>query len=209
LPSCLVDVIALSQHDDSRTSAPIVYNPPPNPKGAAIMRYAIIRYARVAILVAVALFAVSPLRAQAPSDAPPPAENLAAARELVAVMKATDQFKVLLPSIFQALKQAIVQGRPEVAKDYDAIVPIVTAGAMKRLDAFAEVLATVYARNFSVDELHDLIAFYKTPTGQKLIARQPVIAHESLIAGQQFGQELIADLRQQIDDELKKRGDAN
>jgi uncharacterized protein len=209
LPSCLVDVIALSQHDDSRTSAPIVYNPPPNPKGAATMRYAILRYARVAILVALALFAVSPLRAQAPSDAPPPAENLAAARELVAVMKATDQFKVLLPSIFQALKQAIVQGRPEVAKDYDAIVPIVTAGAMKRLDAFAEVLATVYARNFSVDELHDLIAFYKTPTGQKLIARQPVIAHESLIAGQQFGQELIADLRQQIDDELKKRGDAN
>jgi uncharacterized protein len=173
------------------------------------MRYAILGYARVAVFVALAFFAVSPLRAQAPSDAPPPAENLAAARELVAVMKATDQFKVLLPSIFQALKQAIVQGRPEVAKDYDAIVPIVTAGAMKRLDAFAEVLATVYARNFSVDELHDLIAFYKTPTGQKLIARQPVIAHESLIAGQQFGQELIADLRQQIDDELKKRGDAN
>jgi uncharacterized protein len=173
------------------------------------MRYAIIRYARVAVFVALAFFAASPLRAQAPSEAPPPAENLAAARELVSTMKATDQFKILLPSIFQALKQAIVQGRPDVAKDYDAIVPIVTAGAMKRLDAFADVLAVVYARNFSVDEIHDLIAFYKTPTGQKLIARQPIIAHESMVAGQQFGQELVADLRQQIDDELKKRGDAN
>jgi uncharacterized protein len=173
------------------------------------MRYASIRYARVAVFAAVALFAMSPLRAQIPSTTPPPAENLAAARQLVQVMKATDQFKVLLPSIFEALKQAIVQGRPDVAKDYDAIVPIVTAGAMKRLDAFADVLAGVYARNFSVDEIHDLIAFYQTPTGQKLIARQPIIAHESMVAGQQFGQELVADLRQQIDDELKKRGDAN
>jgi uncharacterized protein len=173
------------------------------------MRYASIRQACVAIFVVVIFFAVSPLRAQTPSTTPPPAENLAAARQLIQVMKATDQFKVLLPNIFEALKQAIVQGRPDVAKDYDAIVPIVTAAAMKRLDAFADVLAGVYASNFSVDELHDLIAFYQTPTGQKLIARQPIIARESMVAGQQFGQELVADLRQQIDDELKKRGDAN
>lgn len=183
--------------------------------GAMIMVYeadnqgAIMRYARAAVFVIVAVLACGPLRAQTPSTTPPPAENLTAARELVQVMKATDQFKAVLPGIFQALKPAIVQDRPQIANDYDAIIPIVTAGAMKRLDAFADMLAEIYARNFSVDEIHDLTAFYQTPTGQKLIARQPIIAHESLVAGQQFGQQLITDLRQQIDDELKKRGDAN
>jgi uncharacterized protein len=162
-----------------------------------------------AVLVTFACLAASPLRAQAPSTTPPSADNLAAARELVTTMKATDQFKLLLPNIFQALKPAIVQNRPDAAKDYDAIIPIVTAGAMKRLDDFADMLAGIYARNFTLDELHDLIAFYKTPTGQKLIAQQPVIARESMVAGQKFGQELVMDLRQQISDELKKRGYAN
>jgi hypothetical protein len=167
------------------------------------------RYTIIAVFVTLACLAAGPLRAQAPSATPPSADNLAAARELVTTMKATDQFKLLLPNIFQALKPAIVQNRPDAAKDYDAIIPIVTAGAMKRLDDFANMLAGIYARNFTLDELHDLIAFYKTPTGQKLIAQQPVIARESMVAGQKFGQELVADLRQQISDELKKRGDAN
>ena len=115
----------------------------------------------------------------------------------------------MLPTIFQALKPAFVQGRPEVEKDYDAIVPIITAGAMQRLNDFADMLAGIYARNFSVDEIHDLTAFYRTPTGQKLIEQQPIIAHESLAAGQQFGQQLVADLKEQITDELRKREHAN
>ena len=103
-------------------------------------------------------------------------------------MKATDQFKALLPTIFEGLKPAFVQGRPEMAKEYDAIMPIIINGASQRLAAFADMLAGIYAQNFSVDELHDLTAFYRSPTGQKLIARQPVIARASMVAGQQFGQ---------------------
>lgn len=165
------------------------------------------RHTSIAVFVAALLLAVCPLQAQTPTAAPP--ENLAAARELVQVMKATDQFKLLLPSIFQALKPAIVQDRPQAEKDFDAIIPIVTAAAEKRLDEFADMMANVYAHNFSVDEIHDLTAFYRSPTGQKLIAREPVIARESMAAGQQFGQELVQDIKQQITDEMKKRGDAN
>lgn len=158
-----------------------------------------------AVFIAAAVLASGPLKAQSPSGAPVPAENLAAARELVSVMKATDQFKALLPTIFEGLKPAFVQGRPEMAKEYDAIMPIIINGASQRLAAFADMLSGIYAQNFSVDELHDLTAFYRSPTGQKLIARQPVIARASMQAGQQFGQSLVADLKEQITDELKKR----
>jgi uncharacterized protein len=168
------------------------------------------RYANIAAFAFAFVLAIGPLRAQAPSTAaPPPAENLAAARELVATMRATDQFKALLPTIVEGMKPAVVQGRPQVAKDFDAIMPIIVNAATQRLNQLAEMLAVVYARNFSVDEIHDLIAFYKTPTGEKLLQRQGVIARESMAAGQQFGQELVQDIRQQISDELKKRGDSN
>jgi uncharacterized protein len=168
---------------------------------------------RVIVVVFAALLAIAPAWAQSPQPAPmpapaaPSAESLAAARELIQVMKATDNFKLLLPSIFAALKPAIVQGRPEVAKHLDAIMPMIAATALRRVDRFAELLAVVYARNFSADELHDLIAFYRTPTGQKFIARQTVVVQQSLAAGREFGQELTRDLRQQMIDELRKRGD--
>ena len=167
------------------------------------------RYANIAAFAVAFFLAIGPLRAQAPSTAAPSPENLAAARELVATMRATDQFKVLLPTIVEGMKPAIVQGRPQVEKDFDAIMPVVIKGAMQRLNQLAEMLAVVYARNFSVDEIHDLIAFYKTPTGEKLLDRQAVVARQSMMAGQQFGQELVRDIQQQIADELKKRGDSN
>jgi uncharacterized protein len=163
------------------------------------------RRAIFAVFVAAAVLAASPLKAQSPSPASAPAENLAAARELVQTMKATDQFKALLPTIFEGLKPAFVQGRPEMAKEYDAIMPIIINGATQRLNAFGDMLANIYAQNFSVDELHDLTAFYRSPTGQKLIERQPAIARASMVAGQQFGQTLVADLKEQITEELRKR----
>lgn len=173
-------------------------------KGSA-MRRAIFAAFVAATFLAVNILASGLVQAQSPPPAPPPAANLAAARELVQVMKSTDQFKALLPTIFEGLKPAFVQGRPEVAKEYDAIMPIIIEGAAQRLAGFADLLAGIYARNFSVDELHDLTAFYHSPTGQKLITRQPVIARASMLAGQQFGQALVTDLKEKIAEELKKR----
>jgi len=54
--------------------------------------------------------------APAQTAAAPPQDALAAARELVVVMRATDQVKQVLPSMMQALKPAVVQGRPQVEK---------------------------------------------------------------------------------------------
>jgi len=156
-----------------------------------------------------AFFAVSPLSAQTPSAPSPPAENLAAARELVQVMKATDQFKAILPTIFQALKPAFVQGRPDREKDFDAILPAVSEVASRRVNELAEALAVVYARNFSVAELHDIAAFYRSSTGQRFVAQQQIVARESMVAGQQWAQTLSTELKKAIEDELRKGGHAD
>jgi uncharacterized protein len=166
------------------------------------------RHAFIAAFAA-AFFAISPALAQTPPTLPPAPENLAAARELIQVMKATDQFKVLLPTIMQALKPAFVQGKPEMEKNFDAILPAINQVAARRVDELAEALAIIYASNFSVGEIHDIAAFYRSPTGQKLLAQQPVIAHESMVAGQRWAQSLSSELRQAISEELRKRGHAN
>jgi len=163
------------------------------------------RHAIVAVFAA-AFFAISPLQAQTPPTLPPPPANLAAARELVQDMRATDQFKVLLPTIMQALKPAFVQGRPEMEKEFNAILPAINEVAVRRVNELAEALAVIYASNFSVGEIRDIAAFYRSPTGQKFLERQPVIAHESVVAGQRWAQTLSSELREAISDQLRKRG---
>ena len=48
----------------------------------------------------------------------------AAAKDLVEAMRAADQLKMLLPLIMQQLKPAVVQGRPEVERDYEAMLEL-------------------------------------------------------------------------------------
>jgi uncharacterized protein len=140
-------------------------------------------------------------RAQAPSDA-----SLAAARELVVVMRSTDQIKLMLPSIMQALKPAIVQGRPDVQKDFDALVPILIDGMSARVNELVDQLAVVYAKNFTVDDMRDIANFYRSPVGQKLLDKLPAVMQESMSIGQSFGQKIAGEMQARLIDELRKRG---
>jgi hypothetical protein len=163
----------------------------------------------IAVFAAVVIFAVSPLRAQTPAAIPPAPENLAAARQLIQVMKATDRFKALLPVITQAMKPAVVQNRPDVEKRFDALMPLFAEAANARVNEIADKVAAVYARIFSVEELRQLTDFYRSPAGQKLIVSQQAIATETLALGQEFGRELAADIRTRAQQELNKNGNAN
>jgi uncharacterized protein len=152
----------------------------------------------IVTLIALAFLDANPAKAQTPPAPPPSAETLTAARELIQVTNATEQFKAVLPVLFQNLKAAVVQNRPEVEKQYDAMIPVFNQKAAQRLDELANAMATIYARTFTADELHDIAAFYRSPTGQKFIARQQSIVQQSMALGQQFGREVANDVQQEI-----------
>jgi hypothetical protein len=155
--------------------------------------------AAVALLVTLLM----PGMAQAPAPSP---ETLATARELVAALQAADNMKLLLPSIMQHIKPIIVQGRPQVEKDFDVIAPVMLEGFRARLGDFIELIAVIYATNFTVAEIKELIAFYRGPVGQKLVAKTPAIAQQSMVASQKFGTQLANELQSRMTEELKKKG---
>ena len=140
-------------------------------------------------------------RAQTPAP-----DAMTAARELVTTMNAADQFKALLPIILKNLKPAIVQGRPEVDRDYDTIMPILLGGMAARVNEIVDEITALYARTFSADELREVTAFYHGPVGQKFLQKQPVIMQESMAIGQKFGQSVAAEMQSRIVEELRKRG---
>ncbi|WP_082076994.1 DUF2059 domain-containing protein [Bradyrhizobium sp. LTSPM299] len=164
------------------------------------------RLLRVTGLLVVVMALAAPLaRAQTAAPTPSP-EALAVAKELVATIHLADQFKTLMPTIMKGLKPAIVQGRSDVDRDYDALTPVLLEGFQARYDELSEAVAIIYANNFTPDDLQGLIAFYKSPVGQKFLQKTPVVTQQSLLAGQKFGQSVAADMRQRIIEELRKKG---
>jgi hypothetical protein len=162
-----------------------------------------LQFVRLMALFAVLLALVAPAAAQSPAS-----DSEIAARELIATMKLSDQFTLMLPMVFKAMKPAIVQNRPDVDRDFDALVPVLQQKMAARINELMEAVVVIYSSNFSAQELRDLIAFYKTPTGQKLLQKTPALTQQTMIAGQKFGQSAGAEAQKEMIEQLRNKGHA-
>ena len=150
---------------------------------------------------------VAGLAAAAPAYAQtPPAESMAAAKELITTMNLPAQFKAVMPAILDAMKPVIVQGRPEVEKDYDTIMPVITQELVARVDEISTKIAAIYASNFSADELKALNAFYLTPAGQKMLQKMPSLTAQTMALGGDWGKSVAEDLKTRLIDAMRKKG---
>lgn len=160
---------------------------------------------RIGCLLALAAIWLTPMPARAESLSP---ESIAAAKELVATIKLGEQFKSLMPTIMTTLKPAIVQGRANVERDYDAMIPLLLQSFQSRMDELSDAVVKVYASNFTADDLRALIVFYKTPVGQKFLQKTPLLAQQTMAVGQQFGRSVASEIRTRMIEELRKKGHA-
>jgi hypothetical protein len=156
---------------------------------------------RIVGLLALLLFALTPVRAQSPAS-----DAEVAARELISTMKADDQLRAILPMLLKSMKPAIVQNRPDVERDYDALAPKLMAGMEARMGEMSDALVAIYSSNFSAEELLAVTAFYRTPAGQKFLLKTPLVAQQSLEAGQKIGQSIGADAQKRMIEELRSKG---
>jgi hypothetical protein len=139
---------------------------PPFAARRALMRKALWSkhsWIRTACLT-ICLLAAGPAGAQSPSP-----EAMAAARELIVTMRAADYFKTLMPAIMQQLKPAIVQNRPQVERDYDAIVPLLLDSMNARVNEIIDQIAALYARNFSIEGADSTAAAIVSNTPARLL----------------------------------------
>ena len=111
-----------------------------------------------AVCVTICLMAAGPAGAQSPSP-----DTLAAARELIVTRRAADYFKTIMPAIVQQLKPAIVQNRPQVERDYDAIMPLMLESMNARVNEIVDQVAALYARNFTAAELNEVVGLLPRP----------------------------------------------
>jgi uncharacterized protein len=156
---------------------------------------------RLVIVACVFLCAISTSPAQTPSP-----EAMTAARSLVTTMKLADQYKALLPAILLGLKPVLTQDRPEIERDYEAMLPAIADAFAPYYAAMVEGVAKIYASNFTPGELRDIEAFYRQPIGQKLLDKGPAIAQQAAQVGQDIGRKAADDLRTRLTEALRQKG---
>ncbi len=123
-------------------------------------------YKSLAVLGTLLLLSTSTARAQVPSP-----ETMAAARKLVITLRLPDQYRALLPGILLGLKPSLTQDRPEIERDFDALVPTVIDTYATYYNGMVDNAAALYAKTFSVDELRAIEAFYSSPAGENIPAK--------------------------------------
>jgi hypothetical protein len=123
----------------------------------------------------------------------------AAAMELLATMKMDKQ----LTASMEQMLQLQVQQDPNLAPYREVMRKFL----MKYIgwESLKGELARIYAEEFTEQELRDIIAFYRTPTGAKTVAKFPVLMVKSSQLGAQRVQQNTAELTEMIRAEQKRQ----
>jgi hypothetical protein len=160
----------------------------------------------LAIGLALASAPVSAQQPAAPAKPPASPTALAAAKEILVMKNAATMYAQAVPSIVEQTKTNLMQSNLNYQKDLNEVAVVVAQSLAGREKEIGEGMAKVYADMFSEQELKDLVTFYKTPLGQKLLATEPQAVQSSIAFMRQWGQAFSQIVAAQFRAEMHKRG---
>lgn len=115
-------------------------------------------------------------------------EHLALADQLVAAAQISEQQMRIIPQLVDMVMPMVIRGNEAHADELRVILreefnTIFTA----RRDEMVRVARDAFARNLTDQELRDITAFYRTPSGRRFVEAMPTITAESMRDGQDVG----------------------
>ena len=131
---------------------------------------------------------------------------IAAAKEILAMKNANAMYASAVPNVVEQTKNALMQTNLNYQKDLNEVAVIVAKNLAGREKEIGEGMAQIYANEFTEQELKDLVTFYKSPLGQKLLATEPRAIQFSMSYMNQWGQIFAQTVNEQFRAEMKKRG---
>ena len=144
--------------------------------------------------------------ASAQAQTAPTPGAIAAAKELLALKNASAMYASIVPNIIQRTKESLLQSNLNYQKDLNEVAIKLAgelAGSEKAVD---EAMAKVFATDFTEKELTDLVAFYKTPLGTKLLAQEPRSIATAMQSMNQWAQGFAETVNGKFRAEMRARG---
>jgi len=131
---------------------------------------------------------------------------IAAAKEILTMKNASAMYASAVPNIVEQTKNALLQNNLNYQKDLNEVAVIVAKALAGREKEIGDGMAQVYANEFTEQERKDLVTFYKSPLGQKLLTNEPRAIQFSMSYMNQWAQVFAETVNAQFRAEMRKRG---
>ena len=129
------------------------------------------------------------------------------AERLMALTGAEGMIQQMIGPSIDQITDIIIQANPTDGPAIrDLMNEVFLPEFRNRLPEYMELSARIYAQHFTEAEIDELIAFYETPLGQKMIAKFPVLTQESMQVGGLWAQQVARDAYNKLLPKLKERG---
>jgi hypothetical protein len=152
-------------------------------------------------LLALVLAAVSPAQAQQPS-----ANALALAKEIIIVKGGNAIYDPVVPSLVERARTLFLQANPLLGKDLNEVAAKLQTDLTPRTAELLNDGARLYASKFTEQELKDVLAFYKSPIGRKVITQEPAILDQSASNVDEWANKLADEIIAKFRAEMRRRG---
>ncbi len=158
------------------------------------------RYALVGLAMLIAA-AVRPAAAANPSPA-----SLLLAKQIMQIKGVDAMFPPLVRGVVDKVKNQFMQTNFMWAKDINEIAANLQKDYASRASELSDITAKVYAEHFTEAELKDMLTFYQSPLGRKMVVEEPKVVNEAMTRAGEWGDLLAEDAVAKMRAEMKKRG---
>jgi hypothetical protein len=133
-------------------------------------------------------------------------DRRAAAVTLLDQLHSADAIMVMMPNIIGQIRTNLTHNDATLGRQFDGIAPRLQAEADAAKPALIEKLVDIYAATFTLDELHQMSDFYRTPAGLKMVASQSQLSNDVLAAAREWGTGIARTLAKEAAAELQGTG---
>ncbi|MCX7314867.1 MAG: DUF2059 domain-containing protein [Alphaproteobacteria bacterium] len=137
---------------------------------------------------------------------PPTAAAIGLAAQLLEIKGGLAAFDPAVDGVIISHRNTLLQINPNLAKDIDAVVVMMRADSPARRKEMQTEIAKGYASAFSEQDLRDIIVFYKTPLGKKMVENEPKAGEESTSRAAAWIEKYAEAMMQRMRAEMKKKG---
>jgi hypothetical protein len=132
--------------------------------------------------------------------------QLAIAKQIVEIKGVKSMFAPLVRGVVQKTKDSVLQSNVMWGKDLNEIALQIEKEYQPRGEEIVDATARFYASHFTEPELKQVLAFYQSPVGQKMLVEEPKALDESMAYAGSWGDNLSIEVMSKLRAEMKKRG---
>jgi uncharacterized protein len=167
------------------------------------------RYLLAALAVLACFGIAKPVQAQSAAPAPsaqPSAAAILLAKQIIEIKGVNKLFDPIVRGVIEKVKDQFMQTNFMYEKDLDEVAAQLEKEYAPREDELVDESARIYASHFTENELRQILTFYQSPLGRKMVAEEPKALDESVANAGAWGDKFSEEVIDRMRAEMKKRG---